>query len=224
MKLLAVMMLYLPMHAQMVSQRVAADFALAAKTSKSHWKRATPVRIATDRFGKPLTSGQTEVRSVWTSTHLYFLFRAPFERQHLRPAASRKEETWGLWDYDVVEVFIGHDLDNIQRYKEFEVSPQNEWVDLDVDRARKGKEVDWLWNSNFKFLSRVDTRRKVWLCEMAIPWTAIEARPVRAGNELRLNLYRIEGPPPDRKYMTWRPVNSPSFHTPEAFGRIRLAE
>ncbi len=56
----------------------------------------------------------------------------------------------------MVEAFIGHDLANIDLYKEFEVSPQGEWVDLDVDRKRQGKEVDWLWNSGFHFKTRID--------------------------------------------------------------------
>ena len=42
-------------------------------------------------------------------------------------------ETNELWNWDVAEVFIGSDFKNIRRYKEFEVSPQAEWVDLDVN-------------------------------------------------------------------------------------------
>ena len=128
------------------------------------------------------------------------------------------------WDFDVAEVFIGHDFSNINLYKEFEVSPQAEWVDLDVDHAKKEQSVDWKWNSGFRFRTRIDKERKMWFCEMQIPWKSIEARPVRAGNELRLNLYRIEGGPPSRKYLAWRPVNNDSFHTPEAFGKLRLVD
>jgi len=29
--------------------------------------------------------------------------------------------------------FIGSDFKDIKRYKEFEVSPHNEWIDLDID-------------------------------------------------------------------------------------------
>ena len=42
-------------------------------------------------------------------------------------------ETNELWNWDVAEVFIGSDFKNIRRYKEFEVSPQAEWVDLDIN-------------------------------------------------------------------------------------------
>jgi hypothetical protein len=42
------------------------------------------------------------------------------------------------------------------------------------------------------------------------------------GRRLRVNFYRIEGPPPDRTYLNWQPVNNQTFHTPEAFGWMRL--
>ena len=42
-------------------------------------------------------------------------------------------ETNELWNWDVAEVFIGSDFKNIRRYREFEVSPQAEWVDLDLN-------------------------------------------------------------------------------------------
>jgi hypothetical protein len=41
---------------------------------------------------------------------------------------------------------------------------------------------------------------------------------------MRINLYRIEGPPPNRKFIAWQPTGSASYHVPEAFGRLRLAK
>jgi hypothetical protein len=204
-----------------LSRRSASDWEPSADPQAPQWKDAPAVVAAQDRYGKPMPAARTEIRSRWTPDNLYFLFSASYESMYLKPSPI-KEETWGLWDFDVVEVFIGYELDRMERYKEFEVSPMEEWVDLDVDRARKDKAVDWRWDSGFRFRTRIDTANRKWYCEMRIPWKSIEARPVKAGNELRLNLYRIEGAPPDRKYITWRAVNAPSFHTPEAFGRLRL--
>jgi hypothetical protein len=206
----------------LASKAMAADVALTADPRAAHWRDVKGVVTATDRFGKPVPNGRTEIRSRWTDKNLYFLFVSNFDSTHLRPEHTPGKETWGLWDYDVVEVFIGWDLKNIHLYKEFEVSPRDEWVDLDVDKNNKAKMVDWLWNSNFRFKSHVDQGRKVWVCEMQIPWSSIETRPVKAGNELRLNLYRIEGAPPNRKFIAWQPVMNESYHTPERFGRLRL--
>jgi hypothetical protein len=40
-----------------------------------------------------------------------------------------------------LKCFIGDDFKNIRRYKEFEVSPQGEWVDLDVNLDNPPHEV-----------------------------------------------------------------------------------
>ena len=114
------------------------------------WKKAPLVVAAQDRFGKPLPEHRTEIRSLWTPTHLYFLFTANYQSMYLRPTPQLDKETHGLWDYDVVEVFIGHDLEKINLYKEFEVSPRGEWVDLDIDRKNPKSTAGWKWNSDMK--------------------------------------------------------------------------
>lgn len=199
---------------------------LAADPASPFWKGAPSVVTSHDRYGKPVANARTEVFGRWTGSHLHFLFVSQFEKMRLKFNPSKKKETWGIWDYDVVEIFIGHDLKNINRYKEFEITPQSEWVDLDCDRDRKGLEVDWEWDAGMQWHTRVDEAAKRWYAEVRIPWKSIAApgKKVRAGDEFRLNLYRIEGEEPNRKYITWRPVNSPSYHTPSAFGRLKLAE
>jgi hypothetical protein len=58
---------------------------------------------------------------------------------------------------------------------------------------------------------------------MKIPMRSIDSRPAAAGNELRCNLYRIQGPfEPQRKHIAWNPVHAESYHTPQAFGRLVL--
>jgi hypothetical protein len=57
---------------------------------------------------------------------------------------------------------------------------------------------------------------------MRIPIARIDTRVPQAGVEMRVNFYRLQGPPPQRKGIAWRPTNNPSYHTPEAFGRLRL--
>jgi hypothetical protein len=208
----------------MPSYKASSDFALTADPESSSWKNISSVVAAIDPFGKPLPEARTEIRSRWTKNNLYFLFTSNYQTMYLKPNPSTAGDTWGLWDYDVVEVFIGHDLNNIQVYKEFEISPQSEFIDLDVDRSRKTKQVDADWNSNMKFRTRIDKQHKVWFCEMQIPWKSIAPNAPSAGTEFRLNLYRIEGAPPNRKFIVWQQIDNPSFHTPERFGRLRLAE
>lgn len=194
---------------------------LLADPTSAPWKNAPLVTAAQDRFGKPLPEARTEIRSLWTKDNLYFLFTAPYETMYLRPEPQLDKETHGLWDFDVVEVFIGHDLARPHLYKEFEVSPRGEWVDLDVDKTKKDI-ADWKWDSHFRFHTKIDAGKKIWYCLMEIPWKSIAPGEPQVNQEFRLNLYRIEGGPKDRKYITWRAVDSPSFHTPGKFGRLRL--
>ena len=205
-----------------LSHKAHSEFALTADPAQAGWAAVPPVIVSTDRYGNAILGAEPASRSRWTEQALYFLFVSAYRSLYLRPNPSTTAETWGLWDWDVAEVFIGYDTSHIGRYKEFEVSPQGEWVDLDIDRDRKGNAADWSWNSGFQAKTRIDRDRKQWICEMRIPWTAIDPRPPAPGNELRLNLYRIEGAPPARQFLAWRPVYSDSFHTPERFGTLRL--
>ena len=188
--------------------------------TSAFWKKAPVAAFHHDSFGKDTGLKPTEVRVRWSKHFLYVLFVGRFEVLHLKPSPVTDRDTVPLWDWDVAELFIGSDFANIQRYKEFEVSPQGEWVDLDVRKDLK--EFDWHWNSGFEPGARIDREAKVWNGGMKIPWKAIGGSEPKAGNEYRVNFYRIEGPPPGRKFLAWQPTKSASYHVPEEFGRMML--
>lgn len=206
------------------SRRIGKDFPLTADPNARQWKGVRGVAADHGPKGEPVSEHRTEIRSRWTQDNLYVLFICPYRQMHLKPNPSTSTETNKLWDYDVAEIFIGTDFNNIRHYTEFEVSPQGEWVDLDIDRDHPKPEGGWLWNSGFKVKSRIDEAKKIWYGEMQIPMKAIDSRTPRAGNQMRVNLYRIEGAPPNRIYIAWQPTNSATYHVPEAFGRLILAK
>jgi hypothetical protein len=206
------------------SRQIGRDFALTADPNTGAWKNVTGVFADHGPKGDPVPDHKTEIRSRWTRNNLYILFICPFQDLHLKASPSTSTETNKLWDYDVAEIFIGTDFDHIRHYTEFEVSPQGEWVDLDIDRDHPKPEGGWLWNSGFKVKARIDQAQKVWYGEMQIPMKSIDTRPARRGNEMRVNLYRIEGAEPHRIYIAWQPTNSSTYHVPEAFGRLVLAK
>jgi hypothetical protein len=185
------------------------------------WRNAPMVRFSRGPMNQETGLPPTEVRIRWTPEHLFLLYVSPYQRLHLKPNPVLDRDTVPLWDWDVVELFIGDDFDNINRYKEFEVSPQNEWVDLDVRRDERV--FDHAWNSGMQNAARIDRRRHTWIAVMKIPWTSITRTPPAAGRQFRMNLYRIEGAKP-RTFLTWRPTGNPSFHTPQAFGYLKLVE
>ncbi|MPY88215.1 MAG: hypothetical protein GEU99_09850 [Luteitalea sp.] len=204
------------------------DVELTADPASAFWKDAPVTIAANDRWNRPLPDHRTEIRSRWTDDNLYLLFVCPYEQLHLRPDPSTTTETNKLWEWDVAEAFIGADFDNIRRYKEFQVSPQGEWVDLDIDLDQPKPEGGWLWSSGFQVKARIDHEEKVWYGEMRIPIESIDSRAAAPGNELRINVYRIQGPPKEagesktRTVLSWQPTYNRSNHTPESFGTLRL--
>lgn len=205
-----------------LSRRASADAPLTADPKSAFWKSAPGVWATGDTNGNVVPGHRTEIRSRWTRDNLYLLFVCPYQELYPKPDPVTDKETNRLWNYDVAEAFIGSDFSNIRRYKEFEVSPAGEWVDLDIDRDHPLPEGGWLWNSGFQVKTRIDREAKVWYAEMQIPWKSIDPRTPKAGNELRVNFYRMQGPPPDRKMIAWQPTHARSYHVPEAFGILRL--
>ena len=154
-------------------------------------------RVA-DYLGQPIAGPPTEIRSRWTKDNLYLFYICPYDDLNLKPDPNPAVETPELWNWDVAEAFIGSDYEHITRYKEFQVSPQSEWVDLDIDRGNQKGQVGMAWNSGYTVKGRVDDRAKIWYGAMKIPWKAIDTRPPQKGRELRIGLYRIAGHDPEK--------------------------
>lgn len=186
------------------------------------WSAASRVDFESDFYGQPIPGHHSQVLLQWSEKNLYLLFVCPYQQLHLRPNPDASSETYELWNWDVAEVFIGEDFKNIRHYKEWEVSPQSEWVDLDVNLDNPPHEQGWVWRSGCEVAGRIDAAQRTWYGFMRIPWSSIDSRPPAAGNELRVNFYRCQGADPDRKYINWQPVQRPSFHTPERFGTLKL--
>jgi hypothetical protein len=209
--------------ARLHAQRATADFALTLEAGA--WQHAKPVKAAVDPWGKPAGWGhEFEVRTLWTPEYLYFLFSCPYDALNLKPNPTVDRETNKLWEWDVAEVFIGGDPTHVHQYREFQVSPQGEWVDLDIDRKNPKPEGGWKWDSGFEVKARIDDTRKVWVGAMKIPFVSIDGQPGKAGKEYPLNIYRLSGTNPNRKSTMWTPVHNRSHHTPEMFGRLVLVE
>lgn len=197
------------------------DARLDTNPSSSFWSGAEPVYMETDAHGTPQPKYRTEIRTRWTKQNLFILFVCPYDELYLKPNPNPSTETNELWNWDVAEAFIGSDFKNIRRYKEFELSPQGEWVDLDIDLDRHD-DSGWKWNSGFEVSARIDAAAHVWYGAMRIPYAAIDTRPAEAGNTLRINLFRCQGPPSARRYLAWRAPMGDSFHVPEHFGILKL--
>ena len=125
----------------------------------------------------------------------------------------------GLWDRDVVEIFIAPDVNETRRYYEFEAAPNGEWVDLAIDLTSGKRETDPAYNSGMQTAARIEDGKVV--TAIRIPWRSLGKRPT-AGDVWAGNLYRCVGRDPDRGYLAWSPTltEAPNFHVPERFGEF----
>ncbi|MGP0020281.1 MAG: carbohydrate-binding family 9-like protein [Candidatus Sulfotelmatobacter sp.] len=208
--------------AVMESTKAREDVAPSTDATSPFWRGARVMYAEKAPYGQDLPRYRTEVRSRWTEQNLYFLFVCPYEALNLKPSPSLSAETFQLWDWDVAEVFLGSDFQNIRRYKEFEISPQAEWVDLDIDLSKPHHEDGWRWNSGFTVAARIDPAAKIWYGAMRIPFAALQSHAPAVGDTFRINLFRSQGPPPHRIEVVWQPTMSQTFHIPERFGLLRL--
>jgi hypothetical protein len=186
------------------------------------WLAAPPLSVERDSFGQPVAGINTTIRSRWTDRDLFVLFECVYQTLYLRPAPRRCAKTWELWNWDVVELFIGDDWEHIERYKEFELSPQGEWLDFAIDRTPPDLERNREWVSGFETTARIDSTRGIWYGAMRIPFLAITEATITEGKRFRANLYRLEGPPGKRQLIAWQATHSDNFHVPRAFGNLVL--
>jgi hypothetical protein len=198
---------------------------LTADPYTAFWSVAQPVRIDRNILGGPEPELASEARSRWTKDNLYFLFSGPFESQVLKPDPDTVNETYRLWEWDDFELYIGSRFDSINLYQEFEVSPQGEFLDLNInsDIPRAGHNDERYWDSGFTVRARVDRENMMWYAELCIPISAIDKREPVEGNEYRVNIYRLQGPQSDRDFLAWRPTGVWNPHHPEVFGIMKLA-
>jgi alpha-galactosidase len=214
----------------MTSKFLAADFVPDGNLSKKVWKEAPHVMIDHDRFGKtPLPDFAFQVASLWTPNYVYFAYHCKYGTLNTYSGEDPAKEKWGLWDRDVVEVFINPHPENWGHYFEFEIAPNNQWIDLAIDFNKQPMDADASWNSNFDHAAKIDEAHKVWVVEFRIPVKSMNAGPIHAGDEWRLNLYRCDGPGNDdhRRFMSWSSLpdgNNGSFHQPASFGIIKFVK
>ncbi len=207
------------------SVRATRDVVVNTNTRSAFWRGARPVYLERNTWGRAVPYLRTEVLSRWTKENLYLLFICPYAQLNLHPDPHPPvTKTNELWNWDVAELFICANEHDIGHYKEFEVSPQGEWLDLDIDLNRKRNSHDWTWDSGFQVAARIDRPKKIWYGAMRIPFAAIEPHTPQIGALFRVNLFRTEGAAPNTRKIVWQPTMSKTFHVSKRFGQLKLLE
>ncbi|MCC7154454.1 MAG: carbohydrate-binding family 9-like protein [Bryobacterales bacterium] len=213
-----------PPFATLEVPHVAGHPALSLDPAAPPWKSAARTTIVADCSRTvEYPELRTDVRAFWTDTDLYVLFRCPYKELNLFLPAMPGGPRVKLWDRDVVEIFLGDDWENIRRYREFEIAPTGDWIDLAIDLDQPKNDLKW--RSGWQTSARIDEKEKAWYAAARVPLSAVSRKPVRSGTRWRANLYRIEGLGPDsqRHFLCWQPTcvqNRDPNHVPEHFGAL----
>ena len=212
---------------RMNSKFLARDFVPDGNLAKAIWRGASWAKIDHDAF-KPVHFPQaaTEIASLWTRDYVYFAYRCKYTTLNLYDSKETGKDFWELWNRDVVEVFLNPQPEHMRHYYEFEVAPNNLWIDLEIDLDKKPF-GNAHWDSGFEHATVVDEKNHTWSCEMRIPVAAVnESKPLEANAEWRINFFRADGLGDDtkRRFLSWSLVHNDndSFHAPWSFGVIRF--
>jgi alpha-galactosidase len=188
---------------------------------QSSWEAARVIRFDADWQGKNADPGrETEVRLLWTPEALYLQFRAKYRIITVFPSGEPDGRRDQLWDRDVAEVFLQPNSSDRRRYKEFEISPNGLWIDLDIAPGEKHD-----LKSGLRRRVSLNETNKTWIAELALPMKSL-AEHFDPGAVWRVNFYRVEGASEPRFYSAWQPTGTPApnFHVPEAFGKLIFAD
>jgi alpha-galactosidase len=199
--------------------RVAHEMSLDARHPALEWQTAASVTFCADWQGMhPDPERQTEVRVLWTSKMLYLRFDCRYRELFVFGDSDPNGRRDHLWDRDVAETFLQPDPSRSRYYREFEVSPNGMWIDLDIFPEGRSDLRSGLTRSVW-----LDREGHRWAAELAIPMKALTERFDPAA-VWRTNFYRVEGPQEPRFYSAWRATGTPepNFHMPSAFGKLRF--
>ena len=203
------------------------DFVPDGNLDKKAWRKAQWACFDYDMSGgKHWPQADTRVATLWTENYIYIAFRCKYTTLNVYEGEDPAKERWKLWERDVVEVFVNPQPKWVNHYYEFEVAPNNQWIDLEIDKD-KTPFNDAKWDSHFEHATRIDPKSRVWTCELRIPVAAMGMQAMSPNTEWRINFFRDDGPGDNtqRHVMCWSPIpESKTFHTPTRFGIIQFTK
>jgi len=199
-----------------------------ADLEKHMWSAPEPVWFDQAAFSDAhYPDFKTRVASCWSAQFVYLAFWCPYQTLTVYEGEDPTVERDRLWERDVVEAFIAPDPQKPSHYYEFEIAPNDQWMDIDIDLIRKPFNNPH-WSSEFEHATKIDAVKHVWTAEMRIPIHSMSAEAIQSGKDWRINFYRCDGPGDDtvRRMMSWGrlPVRKSggTFHQPASFGILRF--
>ena len=209
-------------------RRVSGPFMVDGDLSKPVWQSIPVValRLAHDNR---TPEQSTFARGCWDGENLYLAFEC--QDSDIRATFRQRDDR--VWQEEAVEAFIAP-YGDLRHYYEFQCSPINTIHDVKVTNPNARAEnmiFDGEWVcKGWRTAVSVDAdpgglsqQAPMWRAEWRLPLSELlhpAAGPVLAGEEWRINLYRIDRWPRE-EYTAWSPTPGKpfSFHRPTFFGR-----
>jgi alpha-galactosidase len=183
------------------------------------WGLASALSFCADWQGKHADPERTTgVRILWSPETLFLRFDCCYREIWVFDDSDPNGRRDGLWDRDVAEALLQPDQFGSRNYKEFEVSPNGLWVDLQIsDEPRRDLK------SGLLCMASIEARARRWSAELAIPMRSLTPN-FDPGKSWRANFFRAEGKDPSRAYLAWQATHTPQpqFHVPAAFGTLKF--
>ncbi len=184
-----------------------------------------PLHFADDT--EPPQSLATRIGVEWNDKGLLVYFRGRFDRLRMidgNEKTGTNTKTYKLWELsDVFEVFIGVNSKQTKLYKEFQVSPDARWIDIDVNKQLGIS--NHYWYSGFQCKSFIDEEMKVWTSIFELPWSCFGVNK-KTDDVWHANFYRASGEHHGEELLAWAPTGygEKCFHRPEHFGKIEFIQ
>lgn len=204
---------------QILASKLRTQLDIRGLPGGSAWADAIPVTFCTDwQAQNPDPGRETRVQILWSPGSLFLRFQCRFRETYTYEGRAARRDR--LWMRDVAEVFIRPEGWETDHYLEFEISPNGDWLDLDIAPGHKS-----ILYCDLKSRVTVVREHHTWTAEMAIPMQSL-TRSLDPGESWHLNLFRIEGCEPERFYSAWIPTHTPqpNFHVPSVFGVLQFKE
>ena len=193
--------------------------------SLSVWQRAVPHLINQEFDGSAAPSElSTVARIIWSKEFLSFGYECAYTELDIDENPDPSVERYQLWDRDVCEAFVqAPNEPDTRLYKEFEVAPTGQWVDLYINRITI--DHNWKWGSGMVTAASIDPEKRIWRAVMSIPFQAFGMVP-QPGDEWAGNLFRVSRLAGERRFLAYSPTftEKPSFHVPSKFAKLRFLE
>lgn len=213
-------------------QRVSSPLVIDGRLDEAAWFAAPAVGEFVFPWWKDGKREQTCAKLLWDDEYLYLAFVC----QDAHITARHTERDGKIPEDDCVELMIAPDADRPRVYFNIEFNVLGGILDnFRPDGPDKPRAPKWdaegvkIAGSHSGTLNDDTDVDRSWQVEVAIPWKNFAAQaksvPPRPGAAMRINLNR-HGGRTNPQYSQWAHAGTtkPSFHTPDRFGRIVLAE